>query len=86
MVFNIPFVVKKKLQAEIAEKLGLPASRFSFIPTFETDIYDWYKKEKGGAEIPADQDPGVASVTRIFNYYKKYGYKGRTSWAPASAT
>src|SRR6201987_958912 len=37
-------------------------------------IYDWYKKEKGGAEIPADQDPGVASVTRIYNYYKKYGY------------
>jgi transaldolase len=36
-------------------------------------IYDWYKKEKG-AEIPADQDPGVASVTRIYNYYKKFGY------------
>jgi transaldolase len=38
-------------------------------------IYDWYKKEKGGAEIPPDQDPGVASVTRIYDYYKKYGYK-----------
>ena len=25
--------------------------------------------------IPADQDPGVASVTRICNYYKRYGYK-----------
>ena len=38
-------------------------------------IYDWYKKESGGKEIPPDQDPGVASVTRIYNYYKKYGYK-----------
>jgi transaldolase len=28
-----------------------------------------------GAEIPADEDPGVASVTRIYNHYKKYGYK-----------
>ncbi len=45
------------------------------ISPFVGRIYDWYKKEKGGAEIPADQDPGVASVTRIFNYYKKYGYK-----------
>ena len=45
------------------------------ISPFVGRIYDWYKKEKGGGEIPADQDPGVASVTRIFNYYKKYGYK-----------
>ena len=38
-------------------------------------IYDWYKKEKGGADIPAAEDPGVASVTKIFDYYKKYDYK-----------
>ena len=37
--------------------------------------FDWYKKEHGGEEIPPDEDPGVASVTRIYNYYKKYGYK-----------
>jgi transaldolase len=37
--------------------------------------YDWYKKEQGGVEIAPDQDPGVASVTRIYNYYKKFGYK-----------
>jgi transaldolase len=45
------------------------------ISPFVGRIYDWYKKERGGAEIPADQDPGVASVTRIYNYYKKFGYK-----------
>jgi len=38
-------------------------------------IYDWYKKENGGKEIDPEHDPGVESVTRIYNYYKKYGYK-----------
>ncbi len=44
------------------------------ISPFVGRIYDYYKKEKG-AEIPADDDPGVASVTKIYNYYKKFGYK-----------
>ena len=47
----------------------------TLISPFVGRIYDWHKKEHGGAEIPPDQDPGVASVTRIYNYYKKYGYK-----------
>jgi transaldolase len=47
----------------------------TLISPFVGRIYDWYKKERGGAEIPADRDPGVASVTRIYNHYKKYGYK-----------
>src|SRR5262250_1631189 len=47
----------------------------TLISPFVGRIYDWYKKERGGAEIPVDQDPGVASVTRIYNYYKKFGYK-----------
>ena len=47
----------------------------TLISPFVGRIYDWHKKEGGGKEIPGDQDPGVASVTRIYNYYKKYGYK-----------
>jgi transaldolase len=47
----------------------------TLISPFVGRIYDWYRKEGGGKEIPPDQDPGVASVTRIYNYYKKYGYK-----------
>ena len=46
----------------------------TLISPFVGRIYDWYKKERG-AEIPADEDPGVASVTRIYNYFKKFGYK-----------
>jgi transaldolase len=45
------------------------------VSPFVGRIYDWYKKEHGGAEISPDEDPGVASVTRIYNYYKKFGYK-----------
>src|SRR5271165_2734454 len=47
----------------------------TLISPFVGRIYDWYKKQHGGAEIAPDQDPGVASVARIYNYYKKYGYK-----------
>ena len=47
----------------------------TLISPFVGRIYDWYKKEHGGAEISPDQDPGVVSVTRIYNYYRKYGYK-----------
>jgi transaldolase len=47
----------------------------TLISPFVGRIYDWYKKENGGKEIAPDQDPGVASVMRIYNYYKKYGYK-----------
>ena len=47
----------------------------TLISPFVGRIYDWYKKERGGGEIPLDQDPGVESVTRIYNYYKKFGYK-----------
>jgi transaldolase len=45
----------------------------TLISPFVGRIYDYYRKERG-AEIPSDEDPGVQSVTRIYNYYKKYGY------------
>ena len=47
----------------------------TLISPFVGRIYDWHKKEGRGAEIPPDQDPGVASVTRIYNYYKKFEYR-----------
>ena len=58
-----------------AQAVACAEAGVTLISPFVGRIYDWYKKEHGGAEIPADQDPGVASVTRIYNYYKKYGYK-----------
>ena len=47
----------------------------TLISPFVGRIYDWYREEHGGAQIAPDHDPGVASVTRIYNYYKKFGYK-----------
>ena len=46
----------------------------TLISPFVGRIYDWYRKQRG-AEIGADEDPGVQSVTHIYNYYKKHGYK-----------
>jgi transaldolase len=46
----------------------------TLISPFVGRIYDWYRKEHGVKDIPADEDPGVASVTRIYDYYKKFGY------------
>ena len=45
------------------------------ISPFVGRILDWYLKSTGKASYPAAEDPGVVSVTRIYNYYKKYGYK-----------
>src|SRR5271167_4689330 len=58
-----------------AQAVACAEAGVTLISPFVGRIYDWYKKEGGGAEIPADKDPGVASVSHIYNYYKKYGYK-----------
>jgi len=57
-----------------AQAVACAEAKVTLISPFVGRIYDWYKKENGGTEIPADQDPGVASVTRIYNYYKKFCY------------
>jgi transaldolase len=44
------------------------------ISPFVGRIYDWYKAHTGKEYTGAD-DPGVQSVTRIYNYYKKFGYE-----------
>ncbi len=58
-----------------AQAVACAEAGVTLISPFVGRIYDWYKKEGGGKEIAPDQDPGVASVTRIYNYFKKYGYK-----------
>ena len=46
----------------------------TLISPFVGRILDWYKAETGRDSYPGPEDPGVISVTRIFNYYKTYGY------------
>ena len=54
-------------------------AKVQLISPFVGRIYDWYKKSAGAAWVEADNalanDPGVKSVTRIYNYYKKNGIK-----------
>lgn len=45
------------------------------ISPFVGRILDWYKKSTGKDSYEAHEDPGVLSVTRIYQYYKKHGYK-----------
>jgi transaldolase len=58
-----------------AQAVACAEAGVTLISPFVGRIYDWYKKERGGKDIPADEDPGVASVTRIYDYFKKFGYK-----------
>ncbi|PPD04778.1 MAG: transaldolase [Methylobacter sp.] len=47
----------------------------TLISPFVGRILDWYKKDTGKESYAPDEDPGVLSVTEIYNYYKKFGYK-----------
>ena len=47
----------------------------TLISPFVGRILDWYKKDTGRDSYPSAEDPGVISVTKIYNYYKKFGYK-----------
>jgi transaldolase len=57
-----------------AQAVACAEAGVTLISPFVGRIYDYYKKERG-ADIPAAEDPGVHSVTRIYNYYKKFGYQ-----------
>ena len=46
----------------------------TLISPFVGRIYDWHKQARKVEDIPIEEDPGVASVVRIYNYYKKHGY------------
>lgn len=47
----------------------------TLISPFVGRILDWYKKDTGKDSYAPAEDPGVLSVTEVYNYYKKFGYK-----------
>jgi transaldolase len=51
-------------------------AKVTLISPFVGRILDWYKKDTGKDYQGAD-DPGVQSVTEIYNYFKKFGYKSQ---------
>ena len=57
-----------------AQAVACAEAGVQLISPFVGRIYDWFKNENG-IDYSGDEDPGVQSVTKIYNYYKKYGYK-----------
>jgi len=57
-----------------AQAVACADAGVTLISPFVGRIYDWHKAARKVDDIPAVEDPGVASVTRIYNYYKKHGY------------
>ena len=58
-----------------AQAVACAEAGVTLISPFVGRIYDWYRKERGVKDIPGDEDPGVTSVTRIYNYFKKFDYQ-----------
>jgi transaldolase len=50
-------------------------AKVTLISPFVGRILDWYKKSTGTASYAPSEDPGVVSVTKIYNYYKRHGHK-----------
>jgi len=57
-----------------AQAVACADAGVTLISPFVGRIYDWHKAARKVDDIPIAEDPGVASVTRIYNYYKKHGY------------
>ncbi|NLC24146.1 MAG: transaldolase, partial [Oxalobacter sp.] len=58
----------------LSQAIACADAGVQLISPFVGRIYDWYKKSTGNEYTGAD-DPGVQSVKRIYNYYRKFGYK-----------
>ena len=56
------------------QAIACAEAKVTLISPFVGRILDWYKHDTGKDYAPAD-DPGVHSVTEIYHYYKKFGYK-----------
>ena len=59
----------------IHQAVACAEAKVTLISPFVGRILDWFKKSTGKAGYEAHEDPGVLSVTRIYEYFKHYGYK-----------
>lgn len=57
------------------QAIACAEANVTLVSPFVGRILDWYKKDTGRDSYPPSEDPGVQSVTEIYNYYKKFGYK-----------
>lgn len=59
----------------IHQAIACAENGITLISPFVGRILDWYKKDTGRDSYAPAEDPGVLSVTDVYNYYKKFGYK-----------
>ena len=57
-----------------AQAVACADAGVTLISPFVGRIYDWHKAARKVDDIAIGEDPGVASVTKIYGYYKKHGY------------
>ena len=62
------------LMFSLAQAIACAEADIKLVSPFVGRIYDWFKKSEG-RDYAGAEDPGVQSVTEIFNYYKKFGYE-----------
>ncbi len=58
----------------IHQAVACAEAKVTLVSPFVGRILDWYKKDTGKDYQGAD-DPGVQSVTKVYNYFKHFGYK-----------
>ena len=57
------------------QAIACAEAKVTLISPFVGRILDWYKKDTGRDGYPPAEDPGVVSVGRIYDYFKKFGYR-----------
>ena len=57
-----------------AQAVACAEAGVTLISPFVGRIYDWHRQARKVDDIALEDDPGVASVARIYTYYKKHGY------------
>ncbi len=57
-----------------AQAVACADAGVTLISPFVGRIYDWHRARAGDKDIPREDDPGVASVVRIWRYYKQHGF------------
>jgi transaldolase len=57
-----------------AQAVACADAGVTLISPFVGRIYDWHRQARKVEDIPLADDPGVASLVRIYRYYKKFGY------------
>ncbi|HEY4121293.1 MAG TPA: transaldolase [Byssovorax sp.] len=59
----------------VHQAVACAEAKVTLISPFVGRILDWYKKDTGKDSYPANEDPGVLSVRRVYDYYKHFGHE-----------